>query len=182
MITSELAKQLIDYDSDSGSIVWRHRPDDMFKSASNSTTWNKRFAGNEAGSINKTLGYRLVSICGKKVWAHRLAWLVYFGSWPNGQIDHINHDKNDNRISNLRIVSHVENGRNANKKKNNKTGVTGVSWYKRKNKFAAEIMSDSGRVFLGYFADLNEARKSRKDAEIKLGYHENHGIEHEGRK
>ena len=86
---------------------------------------------------------------------------------PEGQfIDHINRDTLDNRKCNLRIVSRQENNMNQGMSKNNKSGITGVSWHKRDNKWRAHIMYKYKLIHLGNFDTLEAAAKARKDAEI----------------
>jgi hypothetical protein len=91
-LTAELARQLFDYCPSTGVIKWRV------------DIGTKIRAGEEAGSIN-TLGYRYIYLKHRAYLAHRLAWLITFGELPKGVIDHINHDRADNRIANLRDVS-----------------------------------------------------------------------------
>ncbi|MDA6380520.1 HNH endonuclease signature motif containing protein [Escherichia coli] len=70
----------------------------------------------------------MIMINGKAYPAHRLAWLIVYGTMPDGFIDHINRVRTDNRISNLRLVTHSENMQNRKIQKNNKSGYRGVSW------------------------------------------------------
>ena len=82
-------------------------------------------------------------------------------------VDHMNHKKNDNRKKNLRVTSHKNNNKNCVLAKNNSSGVTGVSWYKRYSKWEANIMIDGKKKYLGRFTDFDEAVKARKKAEEK---------------
>ena len=82
-------------------------------------------------------------------------------------VDHMNHKKNDNRKKNLRVTSHKNNNKNCALAKNNSSGVTGVSWYKRYSKWEANIMIDGKKKYLGRFTDFDEAVKARKKAEEK---------------
>lgn len=107
--------------------------------------------------------------------AHRIAWLLHYGSWPNGEIDHINGDTSDNRIANLRDVSHQENQKNQKLRSTNKTGITGVRPHKYHNQWAAEITVDGKNKYLGLYPHLFEAACARKSAERRHGYHINHG-------
>ena len=99
------------------------------------------------------------------------------GIIPNGmQIDHINHIRNDNRLMNLRLVSAKVNSRNMSKKTCNTSGLTGVYYASRYvNPWRALIRVDGKRVTLGSFATKEEAKLARKNAEIKYGFHPNHG-------
>jgi len=105
---------------------------------------------------------------------HRLAWLYVHGELPEF-IDHVNHNRSDNRIDNLRSVTRVENNRNKSISKHNTSGVLGVSWHKRQEKWVAGIKVDYKKKHLGSFTDINDAIRARKEAEIKYGFHTNHG-------
>lgn len=130
----------------------------------------------ETGLFNKKgyveLGYLRIRLKGKQYMAHRLAWLYSYGEWPK-YIDHINHDKTDNRIANLRSVSHTENMKNKPKYKNNKSGITGV--YQMEKNWRVLITSNKKRMHVGYYPSLFDAACARKSAENKLGFHKNHG-------
>lgn len=82
-----------------------------------------------------------------------------------GIIDHINHNVQDNRKSNLRIVTSSQNGMNASLSKNNTSGVTGVKWHKKQQKWVATITINYKRIWLGSFVDFDDAVKARKKAE-----------------
>jgi hypothetical protein len=90
-------------------------------------------------------------------------------------VDHINGNKKDNRICNLRPVSRIENAHNLGRSKKNKTGTTGVFKIKRTGHYTAEICVNWERIYLGYFRTMQEAVAARKEAEIRYGYHANHG-------
>lgn len=163
-ITQEKLKELFNYDSDTGIFTW----------ARSKGTAKK---GNVAGSIcnQRSKYYNIIMINGKSFYAHRLAWLYVYGTFPKDDIDHINGDGLDNSIANLRDVNESENLRNRRIPLNNKSGIIGVSWEKLMNKWRVKIAVDGKQICLGFFSDINEAKKVRKDAEIKYGYHTNHG-------
>lgn len=132
--------------------------------------------GEEAGYINEDTGYIDVGFDYKRYQAHRIIWEMHYGSIPEGmEIDHIWHNKLDNRIENLRLVTPIENSRNKSKNKNNISGVTGVSWNKRDNKWNVYIGVNGKNKYLGSFSDFNQAVDIRKQAELKYQFHENHG-------
>jgi len=120
-------------------------------------------------------GYIRIFVCGKLYYAHRLAWLYMYGVFPKHQIDHINHIKDDNRLINLRKATSRENKKNAPLRKDNKSGVVGVCIHKPTQKWSAEIKVNGEKVYLGLFEHIEDAAKIRKEAEIKYGYHKNHG-------
>jgi len=130
-------------------------------------------ASGEAGCINNH-GYRAVKINGKSYHAHRLIWLYVNGEFPK-ELDHINHNRADNRIENLREVSRTENLQNASLYKNNLSGVIGVHCCESSKKWGAYITVNYRRKHLGYFTNKKDAIEARKKAERKHNFHENHG-------
>jgi hypothetical protein len=136
--------------------------------------WRSRWAGKEAFT-SKGKGYLRGSVDYKMVLAHRAAWALHYGEWPDDQIDHINGVKDDNRISNLRVVSQQENTKNQFMSVKNTSGTTGVTWNKQKRKWKAQVMVDKRCLSLGYFNTIEEAAAARKQADIKYGFTERHG-------
>jgi len=99
-------------------------------------------SGSRAGAIanhKANNGYISIRVDGKAYSGHRLVWLYMFGKFPDNQIDHINHIRDDNRIDNLRDVTHQENSRNRTASKYDSLGFAGVTWVKSKNRWQAEI-------------------------------------------
>jgi hypothetical protein len=109
-----------------------------------------------AGSINST-GYRVVCVNKKRYLAHRLAWYMYYGSWPDFTIDHINGNKSDNKISNLRLATRSQNQCNRPSK--------GYSYHKGSGKFQARIHIDGKTTYLGWHKTEEEARQAFLDAQ-----------------
>ena len=83
------------------------------------------------------------------------------------QVDHINHKRNDNRKSHLRIVSNAQNSMNRSLQSNNTSGITGVYWSNPKKRWTAEIMVGKKKIYLGIYKNLSDAVKARKEAEKK---------------
>jgi hypothetical protein len=136
----------------------------------------KKVKNKIAGSFNKSTGYWIVIFNYKNYLYHRILWIFLNGEIPEGmELDHINHDKLDNRIENLRLVSHAENNRNASIHKNSTSGVPGVSWHKHIKKWYARIHINKKRIHLGYFNNKADAYVVYKAACRKYGYHANHG-------
>ena len=123
-------------------------------------------AGDVAGCPDGR-GYLLIQAQSRLYRAHRLAWLYVYGTWPTDQIDHINRIRTDNRISNLREVSHKQNGQNRSKPSNNTSGYTGVRWYKRISKWVAQIRHNYKHIYLGCYNTIEEAIAARKAGELK---------------
>jgi len=139
-ISASLIKDLVEYDPLRGTFVWKFRPVSMFKSEKFQKIWNTRFANQKAFSVDNKAGYLKGAVLGKEYLAHRVAWAVYHGSWPCGEIDHINGNRSDNRISNLREASRTENARNCTN--TGSFGYSGVIYEAKLRKFRARIMAD----------------------------------------
>lgn len=165
---------LLEYEPETGRFFWRYRPVEMFKRERVFKWWNRVYAGQVAGGIDRQ-GYRKVTINGKYVALHRLAWAFMFGRWPDGEIDHINGDKSDNRIANLHDVGRSENSRNMPIQSNNRSGVTGVSRVSKTGLWRADIYRNRRQVHLGSFPTKEQAIAARKAAEKGLGYSPLHG-------
>jgi len=136
---------------------------------------NGRTVGDEAGMITEK-GYRRVKVNGDLHMAHRLVWAYHFDSVPN-YIDHIDGNKLHNAISNLRSATKVENGRNISLRKDNTSGVKGVYWAKREQKWAAELSVNKQIKRLGYFDDIELADLVVTEARNKYhGAFANHGL------
>lgn len=168
MLTFDRANELFRYEPSSGKLFWKK------------TTTNRVRVGDEAGSFCKSTGYTNVTIDGRGYTLHKIAILLATGVYDKtAQVDHIDHDRGNNRLSNLRVVSRAENMRNQSLRNTNKTGVTGVCVrYTRKGtkRYAANIVYNYKPIFLGNYDTLEEAAAARAEAEIKYGFHENHGL------
>lgn len=108
---------------------------------------NGRKAGDSATSASKG-GYLTVSVQSRNLYAHRVAWLLTHGEWP-ANVDHINGDRADNRLANLRDVPQQINSQNRTKS-TGASGLLGVYLDKRRGKVFASIMADGKGKFLGY--------------------------------
>lgn len=161
MLTYEEVSKVLDYSPLTGSLKW-------------SEGAHHRVKGKEAGNANKA-GYIDLRYKDKRMYAHRVAWLLTYKEWPKGHIDHINGVTGDNRIGNLRVVTNQQNHKNMKRHKGNGSGATGVYWSKRAKKWQAYICVDYKQIYLGVFAELDDARIARKEAEIEHGFHKNHG-------
>lgn len=122
-----------------------------------------------------TGGYIQISHSGKRFMAHRLAWFLHHKEFPNGEIDHIDHNVTNNSISNLRVVDRPEQMKNCKEQINNTSGQTGVYWEKERKRWTARIHIDGKMKRIGRYLDYSKAVNARKNAEILYGYHENHG-------
>ena len=107
----------IQYTPETGEFHWKQRPVEHFRDGGKTASqrcamWNGKFAGRPALTCKDPRGYRKGMLNQKMVWAHRVALALHLGEWPKGEVDHINRDKTDNRLSNLRVVTHQENAMN----------------------------------------------------------------------
>jgi hypothetical protein len=165
-------RELLRYDPESGHLYWRSREPHQFRGSHpewECARWNTRYAGRKAGTI--TDGYVVLRLDGRGYRAHRVAWALHFGVWPDGELDHENRIRFDNRISNLREAPRPVNMKNLPRRRDNKTGVTGVKWCRNERKYKVRI----GKTHLGTFDDFDAAVATRRAAEIEHGYHPSHG-------
>lgn len=158
-ITQDYLKTILDYNQDTGVFTWKVK---RFSHA------NKVNVGVIAN--NKSVwGYCRIGIDGKRYMAHRLAWLYVYGSFPPNQIDHINRDRGDNRICNLRLSSQGENMQNISLNCKNTSGFKGVSWDKKAKKWYAKITHQYKQIPLGLYDVVEDAAKAYSEAKKK--YH-----------
>jgi hypothetical protein len=158
--------RVLEYFPETGKFVWRHRPEAR-------QSWNTRYAGKQA-LTSRYKGYLWGNVLGSRtLLAHRIAFKYAFGREPF-QIDHINGDRSDNRLCNLREVTCSENRRNSARPRNNTSGIIGVSRVPSGN-WLAQIKVGGIIRSLGTYQSREEAGAARKAAEERLGFHPNHG-------
>lgn len=146
-LSHEILTENVFYDSVTGTFVWNKKG-------------KNRVVGKAIGRKHNK-GYWQVWFNGNFYMAHRLAWFYVYKKWPTEYIDHINENKIDNRIENLRDVSHSVNLANQkNPQRNNTSGYRGVSYKKRIAKFHAQIFVNKKYNSLGYFDSAEEAHKA----------------------
>ena len=142
--TVETLRALFAYDAVSGALV-------------------RLRTGRLAGATNAA-GYRQATVNGRLFYVHRIAWAMVHGEWPVGHIDHINLNKSDNRIANLRVVDGRLNGQNRLAQRNNKTGAKGVSFGRNGTRFHACIRVDGKTIHLGNHKTLEGAAAAYRAA------------------
>lgn len=130
--------------------------------------------GQLCGQRLNSHGYKTVCHNYRTVKQHQIIWFLVYGRYPK-EIDHISGIRANNKLGNLREVTRLENNRNKAKSSNNKSGVTGVHFDKRRNKWRALIKVKQRNVSLGSYKHFNNAVRARKAAEKKYGFHPNHG-------
>lgn len=161
MLTYERANELFRYDRESGFLVRK-----------------KSRQGVNAGEVAGTYddkGYVIVCADYRRYKAHRIAWLLEHGDWPKGQIDHVDGDPANNRISNLRDVTGSENNRNRSRCTRNKSGVVGVQFHAASVSWRSSIKAGERKIELGKFCCLLDAAAARKSAEMRFGFSSSHG-------
>ena len=174
MIDSAILRDILRHDSDTGLLYWKNRCREMFKTQRAFATWNARYSDKEAFTADRC-GYKHGRIFNKSYQAHRVVWALAYGVWPIDGIDHINGNKTDNRLSNLRMVSQAVNMQNAKIPSTNTSGHIGVSLDARLNKWVSYIKVSGVKKHLGCFALMDDAVLARKNAETRFGFHRNHG-------
>lgn len=153
-IPVEVLRQLVRLDADTGRLYWLPRGEDFCPSgeqsaAHNAATWNGNFANKEA-LINDHLGYRRGSILSRRYMAHRVVFALFHGRWPEGEVDHINGIRDDNRPHNLREATHAENMKNQGARRGT-SRYCGV-YRHAAGKWCASCQNGSGKqVYLGWF-------------------------------
>lgn len=156
-------RQLLAYDPETGKLFWKERGPEWFRDTDGRTAqhacrnWNARYAGQEAFTPKDAHGYRIGAIKDVKYKAHRVIWALVHGAWPVGDVDHVNMDRADNRIANLREADRSQNMRNRGATRRNSTGLKGVCWDGEKKKWLAQIKLDGRNKYLGRYDTPEEA-------------------------
>jgi hypothetical protein len=156
-LTQDRLKELFLYDADTG-IFYRQT---QIRGA--------KGVGEQAGSNSH--GYLLIMIDGKNYSCHRLAWLYMHGEFPDTPLDHINRNRSDNRIINLRQASMKQNSENRGFKSKNKSGYRGVYWVAYRSKWQAKIINNNQTIHLGYFDDAIQASSAYQQKANELFTH-----------
>lgn len=177
-ITSDLVREFLHYDTETGVFTWRARDRKWFKNEASFKKWNTRRAGQRAGSeVRNRFGYarRSIRIFQRHFYEHHLAWIYMEGLPLPRQIDHINRDACDNRWVNLRPSSSEENHKNKSMNSRNTSGVNGVSWSRSLGKWRAEGCVRKKRKHIGYFGSLDEASRAVDRYLQENGFDPSHG-------
>lgn len=143
-LTAMRLREVLDYCPETGAFIRRATPLIAQK------------MGMTVGYINDG-GYLRIRVDGKVYPGHRLAWLYVHGKFPNGELDHINRNRSDNRIANLRLATRSENKQNRSMQRNNKSGYRGVHWNGRDRRWHAQIQLDGKRHHLGSYQSSEDA-------------------------
>jgi len=149
-LSQEYLKSILSYDAETGVFIW--------------LIDRKPFKAGRIAGWKTDNGYIRISVLNKHYLAHRLAWLYVYGNFPNGEIDHKNMARDDNRIINLRDVNHSINMHNKKKHPNNTSGFTGVCWSKKRRLYRARIGINGKIITLGFFNDACKASEAYNKA------------------
>lgn len=146
-LTADRLRHLLDYEPSTGILRWKV---------------NRRGGarvGNVAGTVSR-YGYIQLRVDGRFYLAHRLAWLHVHGSWPDGQIDHVDRNRTNNRIANLREATASEQMQNRVRK--------AAGYERRGSRYVARIQHENQQIRLGSFATADEAHAAYLDARARL--------------
>lgn len=146
-LSRDQIEEALSYNRDTGDFTWV-KP-----------SGRRAKVGSRAGSLWPS-GYIGIGFMGKRILAHRLAWFIHTGGWPVDDVDHINGVKTDNRICNLRAASRSQNMANTRRTARNTSGVKGVHWCSRSQRWIARIMKDGKQIHFGAFKELPDAAEA----------------------
>jgi len=178
-LTQDTLRELLHYNPETGIFIWKKRSQKHFKTFRGFRVWNAKYAGKNAGYTlcKKQYKYKslYIRIFRKSYSAHRLAWFYVHGVWPN-EIMHDNQDGTDNSIKNLADGTRSENFKNLKMRGNNTSGVMGVQWQKKIQKWRVRV-NCNGRTFEGgrLFRTIENAEKRVKELHVEHGFHQFHG-------
>lgn len=154
-ITAEHLRDVWKYDPDTGVVTWAKK------------TCRKVIAGRPVGSPHNG-GYLHTSQMGEVHLLHRLIWLWVYGEWPPSHIDHVNGDRRDNRLINLRLADPSQNTANQKQRADNTSGVRGVCWSNHRKAWIAQIQWRGRHRYLGQYASLEAASEAYRSAAAKM--------------
>jgi len=152
LISQERLKEVLHYDPDTGRFKW--------------TTGFRK--GRSAGNTSIYTGYRRITIDQKHYYAHRLAWFYMTGAWPKHMIDHVDHDRANNRWGNLREADPNQNIHNSRRSSKNTSGAKGVHFHRQTGKWRARIAAYGKTIHVGLYDTVEEASRARDMKAIEL--------------
>ena len=164
----EELRQLLRYEPETGKLYWRARPESMFSADWHQRKWNTRYAGQEAFTADCGGGYKAGAIFDTKIRAHIVAWAIFYGVWPEHQVDHEDLDRSNNRIANLRKASNSTNMMNGSKRRDNTSGHKGVSWSKQRQKWVVTVSANKKPHHGGFHDRLEDAVEARAELAARL--------------
>lgn len=159
-LTQKLVQDRYNYNPETGDLTYK------------STSNNQVRIGDIVGSIHKT-GYRVTKFNSISYKVHRLIWLFVYGYTPD-YIDHKDHNRDNNRLNNLRTVTVSNNAKNRIPYCTNTSGYPGISWVPHSHKWSVRIGVNGKRIYLGVYTLFSDVLNIKKKAERKYNYHPNH--------
>lgn len=155
-LSIDRARQLFALDQEAGRLFWRISTNGRIK------------VGDEVGSLCN--GYMRCRADGENLFVHRIIWLLFYGEWPSQHLDHMNGERIDNRLSNLRVVSPSENKQNVRRARsdNMSSGLLGVTLDRRSGKWVAQIEVNGRNKKIGRFSDAMTAHLAYVEAKRRL--------------
>lgn len=154
-INIDTINEYLSYDQETGEIKWKKPPHHLIKPGDNAGFFEPR-------------GYLVIQFKKTFFKGHRIAWAIVNNEFPSGEIDHIDGNPSNNKISNLRVVDRSKNQMNRRISTNNKSGIKGVHFCKSKQKWISRISCGKSRIHIGQFDSFDEAFQKRKEIEKNL--------------
>lgn len=159
-------RECLAYSAETGEFTWLHRPRSHFTSERYWRAWNSRHAGKPAG-VPMTDGRIVINLDKGKWLAHRVAWAIQTGAWPEKSIDHVDRDHSNNAFTNLRECTLQQNQFNRAANSTSRTGAKGVSFDQRTGRYLAKIQIDGKTINLGRFDTVEQAARAYESAAQK---------------
>ncbi|MGQ5734206.1 HNH endonuclease [Serratia sp. IR-2025] len=156
VLTRDRLLEVLDYNKETGVFLWKKK-------------LSARGAVGKVAGTN-SYGYCAINIDGVRYFAHRLAWLYAYGDWPNKEVDHIDRNRMNNAISNLRDVSRVVNALNNSPQSINSSGIKGVTFCKQRGTWQAQINIAGKNITLGRYQSIDEAAIAYNSANMVADY------------
>lgn len=179
-ITAHMLRRILRYDAETGKLYWRRRTPDLFKDGyrtaeGNCANWNAHYAGREAFTALDGHGYLHGNIFHTRQKAHRVAYCLMTGVWPEN-IDHTDGDRTNNKWANIREVTPAQNNMNLAARSSNKSGHTGICWDRARSLW---LVTAKGK-HIGRYSSMDDAVAARSAANLAMGFHQNHGRQRHG--
>lgn len=149
-------RECLSLDPISGELIWRVRPRRHFESDKGWRVFNSKRAQRVAGTASKTTGYVVLNFNGSLYAGHRIAFAMHFGAWPRGHIDHVDGNRGNNAIANLRECSRSQNQQNRAVQANNTSGYKGVHRH-YDGRWRAVIQVNKSIIHIGVFDTPEQA-------------------------
>ena len=169
MHTPEMLHRLLRYDPKTGKLYWRERGVEWFNGDQrHCAKFNTRYAGKEAFTATSPQGYKRGTLLGKNYQAHVVIFAMMTGRWPDGDVDHRNKKRSDNRFRNLREGSRAQNLSNTSSRVGSSSRYLGVCWDARRKRWLAQIRLNRKTISLGRYDDESDAARAYDEAAVKL--------------